>query len=672
MSNPALARPFGPRAIGCTLLSRLLLVAALLIAGVTRLGWLRLIEFENDEAWALSIASSIARGRSLPLVGIGSSLNVPNAPFFVYLMALPELASRDPSLATGLIGLLGTAAVAATFGLASSIFDRPTGSVAALLYAVSPWGIIFSRKIWGQDALPLFVTLGFWALFASLVADRRRLIAPAILLLTLATQLHPTAFLLAAPALVLVISRIALDWPAVGTSLRWLGVGLFGSGLVESPFVYWQARHGWPLLQAVRRLVDQPGQLDLSAVRWAGSAVAGSGYPALAQVANVWKPAGFLEAGLLLIGLALLVRQVLRPVTGRGSASTACCPRPVRHRIIALTLLSWLAVPVLAQLHHSVPLYPHYFIVLYPAAFVVMALAVRWIAGWGGQRDATTGQSLAVAAVALPVGLGLVAFANYIGALQRAAVLTDFGVPLARQERLLRTANQLADGGPVYFGSHDSLAPALTYLGDGSWRIFDDRHGLRLPGTTRSAVLVISDHTSPAARLAGRWLAAERAATLDLTGWSTVRLYRLPPGLVERSPDYHVLDVPFDNGMVLTGFRLANDPAQRKLRIDLHWQFVGVPATKPPTVFNHLLDASGDTVSGRDGLAYDPVDWRPGEICLDEFDLAWPTAPGPYRLQVGLYDYPSMRRYHLLRPAPGAPVDSFDLGPVPAGLFGPR
>ncbi|HLZ09288.1 MAG TPA: glycosyltransferase family 39 protein, partial [Chloroflexota bacterium] len=186
------------------------LVLAVIIAAVTRLGWPGLVEFQYDESWALGVASTIARGQTLPLVGIGSSLEIPNAPFFVYLMALPELIGRDPRIANGFIGLLGVAAVAATYGLASCLFDRTTATAAVLFYAVSPWGIIYSRKIWGQDALPLFVTLGFWALFASLRNERRWLIAPGVIALTLATQLHPTAYFLVGPAFVLVLGCLAL------------------------------------------------------------------------------------------------------------------------------------------------------------------------------------------------------------------------------------------------------------------------------------------------------------------------------------------------------------------------------------------------------------------------------------------------------------------------------
>lgn len=624
------------------------LLIAMAIAAVTRLGWLGLVQFEYDESWALTVASSIAHGQSFPLVGIGSSLDIPNAPFFVYLMALPELVSRDPALATGLIGLLSTTAVAATYGFARSLFGPIAAAAAALLYAVSPWGIVYSRKIWGQDALPIFVTLGFWALFASLLHGQRSLIAPGVVLLTLATQLHPTAYFLAVPAAVLVTSAV-VDSRQTWRTVHWLGVGLIAAAAIEAPFIVWQAQNGWPFLDAVRRLARDPGQLDLSALRSAGSAVAGSGYPLFAQVTNLWAPGAFVEGALLLGGISVLGLRSLRS-------------GPAAPRLAAFALLAWLAVPVLAQTHHSVPIYPHYFIVLYPAAYIVMGVAVEALEI--GSRGLGASRWLAVGVVALPVVLGIAAFGEYVVALGAGATRPDFGVPLARQEALFDAANDLANGGPVYFGAHDPLAPTLGYLGDGRWRIFDDRLGLRLPASDRVSVLVIDDPTSTAGKLAGRLLGAERATTLTLADHSRVTLYRLAPEIAEAAPGYRALDVAFENGMTLSGYRVARDPAGQKLLIDLHWRFAGLPPAKSPTVFNHLVDQRGETVAGVDGLAYDPTDWRPGEVGLDEFDLSWPTAPGPYRLQVGLYDYPSMQRFRILRPADGAPVDSVDLGTV--------
>jgi 4-amino-4-deoxy-L-arabinose transferase-like glycosyltransferase len=633
---------------------RAILALAVAIAALTRLGWLGLVEFQNDESWALRVAADIARGRSFPLVGIGSSLDVPNAPFFVYLMALPQIVSRDPSVATALIGLLGVGAVVATYGLARTLCrDRIAGATAALLYAISPWGIIFSRKIWEQDALPFFVTLGFWALFASLLSGKRHLFAPGLLLLGLATQLHPTAFLLAVPALVLVGGCVALDRPRIAPALAWSALGLWLALAAEAPFLAWQGQNGWPLPRAIVQLVRSPGHLDLDAVRLAGSAIAGNAYPTLADVADGWRLASYVEVLLLGAGVFLLAARVR-------------APRPPAERVASLALLVWLAAPVLFQLRHSLLLFPHYFIVVYPAPFLVMGMTVamlwRRAAAVPSGPPALAAGGLLVVSLAIPAWLGLAAFGDYALAVQRGAVWPTSGVPLDRQKALFAAIDGLANGGPVFLGSHDSLAPTMAYFSDDGWYVFDDRTGLAFPSDSRSAVLAITDPSSPAGRLADRWFGPQRLTTLDPTTWSHVAVYRADAGGAEAAPGYHAMEVPFDDGLVLTGYRVIADRATRRLLIGLHWRADRPPAVKPPTVFNHLLDPRGETVGQIDGLAYERLDWQAGEVRIDEFAMAWPLAAGPYRLEVGLYDYPSMRRYQVVAPGSGAARDAVELG----------
>lgn len=151
---------------------------------------------------------------------------------------------------------------------------------------------------------------------------------------------------------------------------------------------------------------------------------------------------------------------------------------------------------------------------------------------------------------------------------------------------------------------------------------------------------------------------------LCLNGGKTLLVYHLRNGLPDSQAGYRATDAVFDNGMALVGYRVVPATSRRVLRIDLIWGFAGPVSGKPPTVFNHLLNAPGEKVAQVDGLARGVRDWQSGDACFDEFSLSRPTAPGPYLLQVGLYDYPSMQRFHLSRVPPGAPDDAVRLGPV--------
>ena len=134
-----------------------LLVAILLLAGALRMGAPGLTEFKRDEANLSRLALNLAQGKGFPLLGISSSVGVPNPPISVYLFALPYLFDHTPILATVFVGALNTLAVALTWALVRRTFGPRPALIAALLYAAAPWGVLFARKIWAQDLLPPFV-----------------------------------------------------------------------------------------------------------------------------------------------------------------------------------------------------------------------------------------------------------------------------------------------------------------------------------------------------------------------------------------------------------------------------------------------------------------------------------------------------------------------------------
>lgn len=83
--------------------------------------------------------------------------------------------------------------------------------------------------------------------------------------------------------------------------------------------------------------------------------------------------------------------------------------------------------------------------------------------------------------------------------------------------------------------------------------------------------------------------------------------------------------------------------------VTLYWE-----AQHPPdndyVVFVHLLDAEGQIAAGHDGPPlegrYPTTAWLPGDVVPDTHHLALPAAapPGAYRLQVGMYTWPSLER----------------------------
>ncbi|MBN1261130.1 MAG: hypothetical protein JXB35_10655, partial [Anaerolineae bacterium] len=149
---------------------RILLWAILLIGFVPRLLFPTLSEFKLDEATVARRALAIAYQGDLPIEGVGASVGVANLPLFLYLIAIPLRLWNDPLAAVVFVCILNSAAIWACYAVGAAFLSRRAGQIAAFLFAVSPWAILYGRKIWVQN-LPL-ITLGFIA--ALLVTFVRR------------------------------------------------------------------------------------------------------------------------------------------------------------------------------------------------------------------------------------------------------------------------------------------------------------------------------------------------------------------------------------------------------------------------------------------------------------------------------------------------------------------
>ncbi len=129
------------------------------------------------------------------------------------------------------------------------------------------------------------------------------------------------------------------------------------------------------------------------------------------------------------------------------------------------------------------------------------------------------------------------------------------------------------------------------------------------------------------------------------------------------------LDLPFDEGITLAGYRVAVEEG-RALKLTLLWAATGATAT-PYTVFAHLLDRQGKLVAQSDsqpaaGLKATTA-WLAGETVVDEREIPLPRGitPADTRLEIGLYDPATGRR--LRARIAGQTVDHVELPTQEAG-----
>jgi hypothetical protein len=133
--------------------------AAVLVAALAaglRLHHIADMEYKYDEKTAFELAGQFLRLEKLPLVGLDSSVGIPNPPGFVLIIAGLRVLLGGPLAVGAAIAAVNAGAIV---WLGWFLAPRVGGFVswgAALMMATGPWAVIFSRKIWAQDLLAPF------------------------------------------------------------------------------------------------------------------------------------------------------------------------------------------------------------------------------------------------------------------------------------------------------------------------------------------------------------------------------------------------------------------------------------------------------------------------------------------------------------------------------------
>ena len=375
------------------------------------------MEFKGDEAVAIQLAMPMVEGRELPRVGLMSSVGVHNPPLFIWLVAAPAWISVDPIFVTlALVALLAVLAVAGTWWVLRRHLGVPGALAVAAIYATATWPVLYGRKLWAQDVLPLFSLLLLYALLITWERKKTRWVAAVPILLCVLWQLHFSALGLMIVAAGLLLAR------ARAKELSWLslGAGVVAALLMMGPYLHFQVEKGYPDLVGFANIAkgqradgttrEAPKRWSLDPLRWMAHASSGTnvGYAVgrskddhhawRSGLTKVLSPAGGWLGNLLLGAGALLalwasVLAFRRRSGHRGPPDRAGeidhDPHTGVARSLLLVVAAWVLgfvlVFTLLRLEH---VWPHYFIILYPAPFVLMWLPLAWIARRFGQKGA--------------------------------------------------------------------------------------------------------------------------------------------------------------------------------------------------------------------------------------------------------------------------------------------
>ncbi len=455
------------------------LTLILILAAILRLGWPNIVEFKRDEANLSVLTLDMLHGRDFPLLGIDSSVGIRNAPVNVYLMLPPYAFSSNPELATAYVGLQNVIAVLLLYALVRRYYGPLAAFIAALLYAVSPWAVVYSRKIWAQDMLPLFIILTIGTALLGFLEGKRWAQLLHLPLLAITGQIHYVAFVLIPITLYLIVTG--------RKRLRRQFLFSFGlTVLVLLPYAIgaWQASLFGP--DTLQKIVTSGGgkphpiTLSAEALQLTAITIAGTGIEQLAGPQNAAKylagvPNVYPLFVVLLIAVILAAAWLI--------VRTVRCRDQRRH--IDVTMLLWLLfTPVIFSVSWTI-MYQHYLIPMLPAAFVVLGVAVSDL--WDALAMSVTARRVAFAAAGIAivalVGSQVwrkVALLNYVNMYATPdGFATPLGYYLPIRDAVLtqHPQNVLANLDGQYIGFHDETTvwnallydvPSVRFLDSGT------------------------------------------------------------------------------------------------------------------------------------------------------------------------------------------------------------
>jgi hypothetical protein len=604
-------RPVGEMAV---------LALLVVIAVALRMSWPQISEFKRDEAQLSLLAQDVARGRALPVLGMSSSVGIPNAPMNIYITAIPYLVSSDPAFVTQFFGLTNVLALVLAYVWARRWLGVGLWAAALAfgLFAVSPWAVIYSRKIWAQDLLPLFSVLTLGAGVRGLLMREsgpwhRWAQALFLPLLSITGQIHYGAFVLIPPALYCI-------WLGRGRLTRWFWLGAGVALLLTLPYLIGLAQLIEPTLARVNNgdvpAISDPAQTTaVSAQIWqyAVLILGGTEIHALAgasayqdYLTGVPSQAAYALGYVLVSAMAIATLWALRASLKRPTDIAPTAPRAQ----IGLLLL-WLLTPPLAFTVTWTTLYPHYLIPMLPPAFMLLAWGLHQCAQRPVVRWTLGAAALAIAG--LQVWL-LVALAVFVA---ERAPADGFGTPLGDllplraallSQRLPDVVFDIGEGA-IGIDERATIWAALLY--DLPSVRFADAQTQVTPAAGALIVRPCADDDAPLRRFQMR-------ASIPCLALVSVDTPTQAPAPIAR----------FENGVALLGVAHEGDC------IVVAWQTDG-PQARPYSFAVNWLGASGERIGQADAPAWNNIYWRAGDVLRTRFC----GAGSAVAVRLGLYHY---------------------------------
>lgn len=334
------------------------------------------LTFLGDEGRDVRIVRDLITKGNLVFIGPQTSIgNMYLGPLYYYMMApalfLSKLSPVGPAVMNA---LLGTLTVFLTYFLGRCWLGKIPGLIAALLFALSPVAIIYSRSSWNPNPMPLFALLCMWGIY-EVWQNKKFAWLPFIgISFAFALQMHYLGLLLG-PALFIfwlaTFFRIKEDSIQKSRFIKktFIAIGLFL--LLMSPLVLFDIKHDGLNYKAFKAFfTDRQTTINLNPAR------SDRFMPAIESIVSEL----LLGRQLMYATFTAFIIAILSIWAYFGKAKLSIGEFIKSKKDPVLTLLfTWIGIGILGLGIYKQHIYAHYFGFLFPAVYLLTGYLIFFV-----------------------------------------------------------------------------------------------------------------------------------------------------------------------------------------------------------------------------------------------------------------------------------------------------
>ena len=240
------------------------------------------------------------------------------------------------------------------------MFGETAGLIAIAFYAVNPWSVFYSRKIWPNELLPLFVMFFIYFIYKAIYEKKKGYIILSLIVLGFIPQLHFSAIYF-----IIVFFGILLRyWQQINK--KYLIIGCIFFALMFTPYATYQFKNNFIDIKKFKKLIDRENRFNQDAFSTILKLSTTNGFEA-----SFGNDYGDFENQIFKINLLDDLQKF--------ALFSAFVYFIVNYNSKLFILFLWLLFGMFSLIFAKVSMLNHYFIHLLPLIFILLGNLFSWM-----------------------------------------------------------------------------------------------------------------------------------------------------------------------------------------------------------------------------------------------------------------------------------------------------